>query len=52
MIRDELCKGFDVVDDDNIELKEFLLLWHHTEYVIGGAPTYTFGALAAHKLLK
>jgi len=35
---------------DYMELKDFPFLWYQTEYVIGGAATYIFDVLAAHKL--
>jgi hypothetical protein len=45
-----VISGASLVKPDYMELKEFPFLWYQTEYVIGGAATYIFDVLAAHKL--
>ena len=47
-----VISGASLVKPDFMELKEFPFLWYQTEYVIGGAATYIFDVLAAHKLLN
>jgi hypothetical protein len=47
-----VISGASLVKPDYMELKEFPFLWYQTEYVIGGAATYIFDVLAAHKLLN
>jgi hypothetical protein len=45
-----VISGASLVKPDYMELKQFPFLWYQTEYVIGGAATYIFDVLAAHKL--
>jgi hypothetical protein len=45
-----VISGASLVKPDYMELKDFPFLWYQTEYVIGGAATYIFDVLAAHKL--